>query len=79
MQLVLVDYASLRAPEVFRHEPYDTKVDVYAFSMCLYELFEGRAPFELLDGLTAAKAACFSHRRPTMRTWDKPKVMSTPV
>lgn len=32
------------APEVFRHEPYNSRVDVYSFSMIVYQLFEvGRA------------------------------------
>ena len=64
----------IRAPEVFRHEPYDTKVDVYAFSMCLYELFEGRPPFEVIGGIAAAKAASFDHSRPIMLAMDKPGV-----
>ena len=28
------------APEVFRHEPYNSRVDVYSFSMIVYQLFE---------------------------------------
>ena len=28
------------APEVFRHEPYNSRVDVYSFSMILYQLLE---------------------------------------
>ncbi|MEW5312654.1 MAG: hypothetical protein WDW38_004271 [Sanguina aurantia] len=35
------------APEVFRHEPYNNKVDVYGFAMIMYQLFEGVPP--LLD------------------------------
>lgn len=30
------------APEVFRHEPYNSRVDVYSFSMIVYQLFEVR-------------------------------------
>ena len=69
---VSVDVA--RAPEVFRHEPYDTKVDVYAFSMCLFELFEGRPPFAAINGVSAAKAASFNHLRPIMIAMDNSKV-----
>ena len=32
------------APEVFRHEPYNSRVDVYSFSMIVYQLFEVRPP-----------------------------------
>lgn len=33
------------APEMARHEAYDEKVDIYAFSMILYFIFSGRQPF----------------------------------
>ncbi|BDA49507.1 Integrin-linked protein kinase 1 [Coccomyxa sp. Obi] len=56
------------APEVFRHEPYNTKVDVYAFSMIAYELFEGAIPFGHLHPVEAARRAAMNHARPT---WGK--------
>ncbi|CAL5224575.1 g7281 [Coccomyxa viridis] len=56
------------APEVFRHEPYNTKVDVYAFSMIAYELFEGAIPFEHLHPVEAARRAAMNHARPV---WGK--------
>ncbi|CAK0787626.1 hypothetical protein CVIRNUC_010848 [Coccomyxa viridis] len=56
------------APEVFRHEPYNTKVDVYAFSMIAYELFEGSIPFEHLHPVEAARRAAMNHARPV---WGK--------
>eukprot|EP00262_Sarcandra_glabra_P015973 TRINITY_DN5045_c0_g1_i1.p1 TRINITY_DN5045_c0_g1~~TRINITY_DN5045_c0_g1_i1.p1 ORF type:complete len:459 (-),score=72.12 TRINITY_DN5045_c0_g1_i1:343-1719(-) len=33
------------APEVFRNEEYDTKVDVFSFSLILQEMIEGCPPF----------------------------------
>ncbi|KAH6759468.1 Integrin-linked protein kinase family [Perilla frutescens var. frutescens] len=33
------------APEVFRNEEYDTKVDVFSFGLILQEMIEGYAPF----------------------------------
>nr|DAD37690.1 TPA_asm: hypothetical protein HUJ06_008329 [Nelumbo nucifera] len=33
------------APEVFRNEEYDTKVDVFSFALILQEMIEGRPPF----------------------------------
>lgn len=45
------------APEVFRHENYNEKVDVYAFAMIFYELLEGIAPYVDLDAVSAAKQA----------------------
>ena len=33
------------APEIFNEHPYTEKVDVYAFSIVLYELYTGRRPY----------------------------------
>ncbi|KAK9904893.1 hypothetical protein WJX75_005037 [Coccomyxa subellipsoidea] len=64
------------APEVFRHEPYNTKVDVYAFSMIAYELFEGAIPFGHLHPVEAARRAAMNHARPT---WGKYNRFGKPV
>lgn len=42
------DNASCRyvAPEVFKNEEYDTKVDVFSFALILQEMIEGCPPFE---------------------------------
>lgn len=53
------------APEVFRHEPYNHKVDVYAFAMICYQLFEGLPPFWEYDPVTAARAAAIDRQRPS--------------
>lgn len=63
-----------QAPEVFRHEQYSSKVDVYAFAMVCFELFEGRYAFDGCDGISAAKSAAFQNHRPIMLRLDKPKV-----
>lgn len=52
------------APEVFRHEPYNDKVDVYAFAMICYHLFEGLPPFWEYDPVRAARAAAIDKQRP---------------
>ena len=52
------------APEVFRHEPYNYKVDVYSFSMIAYQLFEHMPPFAGMDPVAAAKAAALRDSRP---------------
>ena len=46
---------SYMAPEVFRHEPYNNKVDVYAYGMIVYYLFEGVPPFYDMDPIAAAR------------------------
>ncbi|CAD7702248.1 unnamed protein product [Ostreobium quekettii] len=52
------------APEVFRHERYNSKVDVYAFAMICYQLFEGLPPFWEYDPVMAARAAAVEKQRP---------------
>lgn len=52
------------APEVFRHEPYNSKVDVYAYAMICYELFSGRKPFGQIHPIEAARRASMDNARP---------------
>lgn len=52
------------APEVFRHEPYNGKADVYSFAMICYELVEGHRPFAKLSASSAANAASDLDERP---------------
>lgn len=59
------------APEVFRHEPYNSKVDVYAFAMIAYELFEGRKPFGAIHPVEAARRACMDNIRPKWGTTNR--------
>ncbi|KAH0787036.1 hypothetical protein GPJ56_009034 [Histomonas meleagridis] len=34
------------APEIYKNDPYDSKVDVYAFSMLCYQILVGKEPFQ---------------------------------
>lgn len=52
------------APEVFRHEPYNSSVDVYSYSMIMYQLFETQPPFSGMDPVSAAKNAAMYDLRP---------------
>jgi serine/threonine protein kinase len=52
------------APEVFRHELYNNKVDVYSWAMIAYQLLEGKPPFWMLDPVEAARTAAVDGRRP---------------
>ena len=52
------------APEVFRHEPYNNLVDVYSFSMIIYQLFEHQPPFAGMDPVEACRQAALFDKRP---------------
>lgn len=63
------------APEVFRHEPYNLKVDVYSFAMIIFQLFETTVPFAGGDPVAAAREAAMLAARPNF----PPKRKVSPV
>ena len=50
------------APEVHNREPYSQKVDQFAFSMILYELLQGAAPFHTFSAEEATVQLALGHR-----------------
>ncbi|KAI3904360.1 hypothetical protein MKW92_024766 [Papaver armeniacum] len=52
------------APEVFRNEEYDTKVDVFSFAIILQEMIEGHPPFSTKEEDEAATAYAEKERPP---------------
>ncbi|KAK1420383.1 hypothetical protein QVD17_21930 [Tagetes erecta] len=52
------------APEVFRNEDYDTKVDVFSFSLILQEMIEGHQPFYMKKEADVPKAYVAKERPP---------------
>lgn len=52
------------APEVFRHEQYNNKVDVYSFAMIFYQLLQGVPPFHRMEPVAAARQAAKENKRP---------------
>ncbi|THU59490.1 hypothetical protein C4D60_Mb07t02670 [Musa balbisiana] len=52
------------APEVFRNEEYDTKVDVFSFSLILKEMIEGCLPFNKKQDDEVPKAYASKERPP---------------
>lgn len=52
------------APEVFKNEAYDTKVDVFSFALILQEMIEGCAPFTAKNEKEVLKAYAANERPP---------------
>ncbi|KAF9626628.1 hypothetical protein IFM89_037421 [Coptis chinensis] len=50
------------APEVFKHQKYDKKVDVFSFDMILYKMLEGDPPMSNYEPYEAAKYVAEGHR-----------------
>lgn len=55
------------APEVFRHEAYSEKVDIYSLACVMFFLFMGEPPLASLQPLMAARAAAVLGKRATLR------------
>ncbi|KAG6489961.1 hypothetical protein ZIOFF_051243 [Zingiber officinale] len=58
------------APEVFLNQQYDTKVDVFSFSLILQEMIEGGPPFSYKQD-TEVLEAYASKERPAFRASNK--------
>ncbi|XP_055823963.1 integrin-linked protein kinase 1 isoform X2 [Solanum dulcamara] len=52
------------APEVLKHDEYDTKVDVFSFALILQEMIEGCPPFSTKQEIEVAKAYVANKRPP---------------
>ncbi|KDP42670.1 hypothetical protein JCGZ_00174 [Jatropha curcas] len=52
------------APEVYRNEEYDTKVDVFSFALILQEMIEGCPPFSTRQDFEVPKAYAANERPP---------------
>ncbi|XP_021764211.1 serine/threonine-protein kinase STY8-like [Chenopodium quinoa] len=52
------------APELFRNEDYDTKVDVFSFALILQEMIEGYPPFASKEDKNAQEAYAANERPP---------------
>ncbi|KAK9051626.1 hypothetical protein SSX86_028253 [Deinandra increscens subsp. villosa] len=52
------------APEVFRNEDYDTKVDVFSFALIVQEMIEGCQPFVAKDEKDVPKLYAANERPP---------------
>ncbi|OEL31942.1 hypothetical protein BAE44_0007040 [Dichanthelium oligosanthes] len=59
------------APEIYRNEPFDRSVDVFAFGLILYEMIEGSPAFHPKPQEEAAKMICLEGLRPQFK--NKPK------
>lgn len=65
--------ARYMAPEVIRSEPYNTKADVFSYSVLLWEIMSLVKPFEKLPGKDVKEqVAVFCERPHIPRTWPAP-------
>ena len=55
------------APEVFRHEQYSEKVDIYSLACVMFFLFMGEPPLANIPPEHAARAAAVMHSRSAIR------------
>jgi tRNA A-37 threonylcarbamoyl transferase component Bud32 len=55
------------SPEVYRHEKYDEKVDIYALGMIMYYMWHGEPPFASMPPLDAVRKAAQEGARPQLR------------
>ena len=53
------------APEVLAHRPYGLPVDVYSYSIVIFEVLVGEAPYSGLSSVEAAIAVCRDGLRPS--------------
>lgn len=62
------------APEVFRHEDYNEKVDVYSYAMIVYWIYTGVRPLTTIEPITAARMVAEDLKRPNMNGVKIPEV-----
>ena len=55
------------------------QVDVYSFSMIMYQLFQGLPPFWWMHPVDAAKAAALHHARPEWGQLNRAKEVVSPA
>jgi len=61
------------APEIFEHQSYSLKVDVYSFGLVVWEIFSGQLVFSNLYPKDAAQEASRHNNRPQLdRSWPRP-------
>ena len=56
------------APEVIRHDPYDTKADVFSFAVVMWQLLTREEPFADCSAIEAAGKVALEHARPPIPT-----------
>ncbi|CAN4075375.1 unnamed protein product [Withania somnifera] len=59
------------APEIYKDETFDRNVDIYSFGIVLYEMIEGRPPFNTRSPQEAARLMCLEGQRPVFKSKSK--------
>nr|KAG5709901.1 hypothetical protein BaRGS_029943 [Batillaria attramentaria] len=59
------------APEIMEGQAYDEKIDIFSFSMVMYEVLTGHAPFEKCDRLHQIHSIInIEKRRPSLKEYN---------
>lgn len=67
-----IDRSSLYiAPEIYKDEIFERRVDVYSFGLMLYEMMEGVQPFHPKSPEDAAQSMCIEGIRPPFKNKSK--------
>lgn len=59
------------APEIYKDNIFDKRVDVHSFGVILYEMTEGVSIFHPKSPEEIAESICMEGRRPTIKTKSK--------
>lgn len=67
----LVGTPGYQAPEIIEGQAYDEKVDIFSYSMLMYEVLSGRRPFEEYKNLAQiSRAIKMESRRPCLQEYN---------
>lgn len=68
------DTSSYMAPEVYKSEIFDKKVDSFSFGLILFEMIEGSPAFHPKTPQEAAKLICLEGLRPPLKRHSKSSI-----
>ena len=64
------------APEVFKGQPYNHNVDVYAFGLMLWQICEGKTIFEDFSYERLSEEVMMKNQRPAISETNTPRIVN---